>query len=208
MKKLHYLLLALMLTQVNFAQEQEPETQSNKGKFNVHLGAGFATLEMEDALKYNANLFQSSILYTFPLTNNIGLETGISAHQLTGDFSMGGDNYFVSNSFLSVPVTLKIEAGSTFRYYTGLSLKPQYMVTSDFEVFGTADDAVRDAFEDNKGGSLLTGVVLGGQFGVSPSASVDIGLSLYGDLFQFGYNDNSKLKTNQLVAFHIGLSLF
>ena len=75
MKKLHYLLLALMLTQVNFAQEQEPETQSNKGKFTVHLGAGFATQEMENLVKFNTNLFQSSILYSFPLTNNIGLET-------------------------------------------------------------------------------------------------------------------------------------
>lgn len=200
------LLLAFIAPHLSFAQDLE--TQENKDRLSVSLGAGFATLEMENALKYNANSFQASFLYSFPLSNKVSLETGLSTHQFSGDFSLGGDNYFVSNTFLSVPVTLKVEAGSTFRHYAGLSLKPQYMVTNDFEVFGTADDAIRKAFEDNKGGSLLCGAVLGGQFSIAPSASVDIGLSVYGDIFQFGYNENSKLKTNQLVAFHIGLSLF
>ena len=101
-----------------------------------------------------------------------------------------------------------MEAGSSFRHYVGLSLKPQYLITNNFEVFGDSEESVRRAFEGNKGGSLLGGIVLGGKFGIATSASVDIGLSLYGDILQFGYDGDSALKTNNLAAIHIGLNLF
>lgn len=210
MKKMYCLLLALIVSQVNFAQEKEPqqETPKRKREFTVNLGAGFATLEMEDVIKFNTNLYQSSFLYTFPLGSSFGLETGLSLHTLSGDFSLGGYSYYSSNNFVSVPVTLKLETGDRFRYFSALSVRPQYMISNEFEAYGADENPLADSFGDNRGGSLLLGAMIGGKFPMNERVSFDCGISLYGDLFQFGYDDDKTLKTTNMVAIHIGLSIF
>lgn len=200
MKKLLLIILITLLSVSIYAQENESETESDNSfrrlRLSLSPGIGFTTVNNDSAPDYNLNVGFADFLIQYSLTETLGVSSGISIHNLTGNGFNENGNFYKSRSDIKIPILIS----------GGYKVAEKITTTVDFGLFARSIISDEEQYLDFTIEDVYEGWGFGFQtsfsflFDVSETLTVGINYNSLIDFEDFESNTNNQ--TQRLESFN------
>lgn len=189
MKKLLLIILITLLSVSIYAQENENESETESDnsfrrlRLSLSPGIGFTTVNNDSTPDYNLNVGFADFLIKYRLTETLGVSSGISIHNLTGNGFNENGNFYKSRSDIKIPIL----------FSGGYKVAEKITTTVDFGLF--ARSIISD--DEQYLNFTLEDVYEGWGFGFQTSFTFMFDVS---DILSVGINYNSLLDFNDFES--------
>ncbi len=201
MKKALLILICIFFMHSSNAQIEYPQNQ-NKGEWIVTNYFGYVILEVENTYKTNATIYGGTFAKEFKLSESYSILAGVEHMRVRSDIQLDGENAFISQNFLQVPVNIRMHVGEDrTTLYLDLGLYGAYLYKSKVEI-------ILEGFDETEKG-LGFNFGLAGGFGVSHVVAQNLkfqfGIHTQKDVLQ-SYKD-AKIEISELYALRLGVTI-
>jgi len=203
MKKAILILFGIFFISSSNAQIEYPQNQEKGGWFFTNY-FGFAILKVEDSYKTNATLYGGTIAKEFKFSQNYSIIAGVEHLRVRSDIQLAGENAFISQNFLQIPVNVRMNFGEDrTTLYLDLGLYGAYLYNSNVEIISEG------IHETEKGLGFNFGLASG--FGVSHVVAQNLkfqfGFHSQTDILQSYKEANTKTELSELYALRFGVAI-
>ncbi len=206
MKQNVLLVLAIFCSFALYAQDEQ-ETDSNS-KFGMQFSAklGYGTLVQPDMVDLHGTVNVGNMLYTYQLTVNTSISTGVEGLQFQTNGVSGGENYALDHMYLRIPLYLNLrlslfekQLDNKLQAYAGAGLYANSLLSEKIQTLnGTYKNK-------NQGWNGGFGFEVGVKFEVSNDFIFGIGFESQSDFSKMKKNDvKRKLEGISTVNFMLG----
>lgn len=200
MRKLNCVLLVIFFLTINLIKAQEEK----KSKFNIvaYGGIGYGIVKNDNEPNYNLNSNSAEVLFNYSINQRVGIATGISSNELSGNGFNSLGNFYHERTLLKIPLvaTMNYNLSGKLKMIANFGLYGQTIVKDKYNFLNNTQKDIYDGW--NFGAQMGLGFV----FNAFENFSVGVNYNGQSDFSKFessnnqGINDEQKIKNLNSVG--------
>lgn len=180
------------------------QNQGEGKQLYINSTIGFATLEIDDAIKLNAASKEFFIgIDVLRIKESMVVYSGLEYTNLSGNYFNSGSNTYISNNYLSLPVTLRYKkrGSNNLDFYIDVGMYGSYLLNAETEVLAqsVSENSIGYSF------GLLAGI--GASYKFDETWRFTIGFKSKAEYLNNIKDNASEYKVRDLYAINLGFNI-
>lgn len=181
-------------------------SQNEYSNSNLHINSsiGFATLEIENALKLNTISKEFFIgIDVFKIKEDMLIYSGLEYTDISGNYANSGTDTFISNKYISLPIVLRYKkiGDNNLDFFIDVGMYGSYLFNTKSETLAQFNS------ENGVGFNLGLLANIGASYRFDETWKFTVGLRSKADFLNNSKDDLPEYKIEDLYAINIGFNI-